>query len=77
VLVLTANALVLPDGARGQPPQNEHGEPLSNTPPQPVTVPLAAIRSVATVGAPGRRALEIGHDLSADKLRIEQNMMRP
>lgn len=77
VLVLTPNALVLPDGARGQPPRDEHGEPLSNTPPQPVTVPLAAIRSVATVGAPGRRTLEIGHDLSADKLVIEQNMMRP
>lgn len=77
LLKLTPVALVLPIEARGEPPQDEHGEPTSAEPPHPEAVPLAAIRSVATVGAPGRRALEIGHDLSKDKLRIEQNMMRP
>ncbi|HEY1187046.1 MAG TPA: hypothetical protein VGE74_05280 [Gemmata sp.] len=76
VLKLTAAALVLPAEARGEPPQDEHGEPLSQEPPHPGEVPLVAVRSIEVVGTPGRRALEIVHELSKDKLRIEQHMMR-
>lgn len=75
-LRITAAALELPAEARGEPPQDEHGELLSKEPPQPATVPLSAIRSVATTGGGHKRALEVGHDLSAQPLRIEAHMMR-
>lgn len=77
VITLTAAALALPAEARGEPPQDEHGEPLSDEPPHPAEVPLAAVRSVRLVGPPSKRALEVAHDLCPQPLRIERYMMRP
>ncbi|MDY3554519.1 hypothetical protein R5W24_003643 [Gemmata sp. JC717] len=75
LLRLTADALVLPAEARGEPPRGEHGELLSQEPPQPEAVPLNAIRTVATNGGGHKRGLEVVHALSAQPLRIEAHMM--
>ena len=76
LLRVTATALLLPAGARGEPPQDEDGAPLSDQPPHPEVIPFAAIRRVKRDGPPFNQALEIAHDLSAEPLRIEQSLMR-
>ncbi|MBN9121394.1 MAG: hypothetical protein J0I06_19955 [Planctomycetes bacterium] len=76
LLRVTATALVLPAEARGEPPQDEYGEPVSRDPPQPETVPFAAIRWVRRSGPRFNEELTIAHDLSTVELRIRQHMMR-
>jgi hypothetical protein len=77
LLRVTATALVLPAEARGDPPQDEDGEPISDVPSHPETVPLAAIRWVRRAGPPFKQTLEVAHDLSASTLHIVRHMMRP
>lgn len=77
LLRITATALVLPPEARGEPPRDEYGEPVSREPPHPAEVALAAVRAVRTAGPPFKRVLELTHDLSGTPLRLEQYMMRP
>jgi hypothetical protein len=76
LLRVTAAALVLPLAARGEPPQDEHGEPLSADPPHPETVPLAAVRRVVRSGPRFNGVLDVEHDLSPTPLRLRQSMMR-
>lgn len=76
LLRLTATALVLPAEARGQPPQDEYGEPIGTEPPQPREVPFAAIRAVARAGPHRNQTLTVVHDLSAEPLQLKQFMMR-
>jgi hypothetical protein len=76
VLRVTAEALVLPIEARGEPPQDEHGEPIGTEPPQPETVPFAAIRRVTRGGPRRNEIMEVAHDLSEKPLQIKQHMMR-
>ena len=76
VLKLTTSELVLPVEARGQPPQDEYGEPVSEEPPHPAVLPLGAVRSVEIVGTPSKLALVVVHTLSKEPLRIERYMMR-
>ncbi|AMV23869.1 hypothetical protein VT84_05610 [Gemmata sp. SH-PL17] len=73
---VTTTSLFLPTGARGEPPQDEHGEPISHEPPHPATIPLAAIRSVRRAGPVHNLVLEVLHDASAVPLRLSQHMMR-
>lgn len=75
VLRITATALVLPIEARGEPPQDEYGEPIGNEPPQPAEVPFAAIRWIKRAGPRFNGALLVAHDLSAQELSIRQCMM--
>jgi hypothetical protein len=77
LLRVTAAALVLPPEARGDPPDDEYGEPTSAEPPHPVTVPLAAVRWVRRTGTPFRHVLEVAHDLCPEPLRLAEVMMRP
>ncbi len=44
------HAPILPKPARGEPPQDEHGEPISKEPPHPETIPFSAIRNVTRSG---------------------------
>lgn len=76
VVRVTATGLVLPVEARGEPPQDEYGEPVSQEPPQPQAVPFAAIRGVARSGPPFNAVLEVTHDLCPEPLALRQNMMR-
>lgn len=76
LLRVTADALVLPIEARGEPPQDEYGEPIGDEPPQPETVPLATIKWVKLSGPQFNRVLNITHDLSETELQIRQHMMR-
>ncbi len=76
LLRATATALVLPAEARGQPPQDEYGEPIGTEPPQPREVPFAAIRAVARAGPHRNETLTVVHDLSAEPLQLKQHMMR-
>jgi hypothetical protein len=76
VLRVTATALVLPIEARGEPPQDEYGEPIGEAPPQPETVPFSAIRWIKCSGPRFNHVLEIAHDLSKEALRIRECMMR-
>ena len=76
LLRVTATALVLPAEARGEPPQDEHGEPLSAEPPHPETIPFAAIRWVRRGGPRFKQSLEVAHDLSASTLHLARDMMR-
>ena len=76
VLRVTAAALVLPIEARGEPPQDEYGEPVGEEPPQPETVPFAAIRRVTRAGPRLNEVMEVTHDLSDTPLTIRQHMMR-
>ncbi|MFM8273300.1 MAG: hypothetical protein ACKODX_13375 [Gemmata sp.] len=76
LLRLTALGLVLPAEARGEPPQDEHGEPLSADPPHPAVVPFATITGVRRHGPPYNQVLEIGHEASAAPLVLKQHMMR-
>ncbi len=76
LLRVTGVALVLPTEARGEPPQDEFGEPVSDAPPHPEVVPFAAIRWVRRTGPPLNQVLEIGHDLSTTPLQIVRHMMR-
>jgi hypothetical protein len=76
LLRVTATALVLPIEARGNPPQDEYGEPVSEEPPQPETVPFAAIRWIRRGGTRFNSVLVVAHDLSTEELRIQQGMMR-
>jgi hypothetical protein len=71
-----ATALLLPPGARGDPPLDEDGEQLSPEPPQPVAIPLAAIRRARRSGPRFNAILELTHDLSPVPLLLHQNMMR-
>jgi hypothetical protein len=73
---VTATTLVLPPAARGEPPQDEYGEPLSTDPPHPEAIPLAAIRRVVRSGPPLNAVLEIDHALGATPLKLDQCMMR-
>ena len=72
---VTATALILPPEARGEPARGEHGERLSDAPPHPETIPLAAIRQIARDGPPFNQVLLVAHDLSATPLHIAQHMM--
>ena len=76
LLRLTATALVLPVEARGEPPQDEFGEPIGTEPPHPEVVPFAAVRRVTRGGLPLAPVLLVTHDLSKQELRLERNMMR-
>jgi hypothetical protein len=79
LLRVTPTTLVLPEGLRGDPPQDEQGEPKPNAPPpQPSEIPFAAIRWVRREGKPnpGSDRLVIVHDLAPTTLVIEQFMMR-
>ncbi len=76
LLRVTATALLLPKEARGEPPQDEHGEQLSPEPPHPETIPFTAIRSMKRDGPAFNQLLEIVHDLSVVPLRLHQHMMR-
>jgi hypothetical protein len=76
VLRVTAAALVLPIEARGEPPQDEYGEPIGEEPPQPETVPFTVIRRVTRAGPRRNEVMEVTHDLSATALQIKQHMMR-
>lgn len=76
LLKLTATAFVLPVEARGEPPQDEFGEPIGDEPPQPEVVPFAAVRRVARGGPPLAPVLLVTHGLSKVELRLERNMMR-
>jgi hypothetical protein len=76
LLRVTATALILPANARGEPPVDADGEPLSADPPHPEEIPLAAVRRVARSGPRFNGTLEIDHDLSATPLRLAQHMMR-
>lgn len=76
LLRVTATGLVLPRSARGEPPQDEYGEPVSNEPPQPQVVPFAAVRGVTRSGPRFSELLEVTHDLCAEPLLLRQHMMR-
>jgi hypothetical protein len=79
LLRVTPTTLVLPEGLRGDPPQDEQGEPKPGAPPpQPSEIPFAAIRWVRREGRPnpGSDRLVIVHDLAPTTLVIEQFMMR-
>ena len=75
VLRVTATALVLPTEARGEPPQDEYGEPIGDEPPHPEEIPFSAIRWIKRSGPRFNSELEIAHDLSKEGLRIRQHMM--
>ncbi len=77
LLRVTATALVLPIEARGEPPQDEYGEPVSDEPPHPQTLPFTAIRWVRRGGTRFNHTLEVAHELSESLVRIERYMMRP
>ena len=76
VLRVTASALVLPIEARGEPPDDEYGEPIGEEPPQPEQIPFTAIRWIKRAGPRFNHELHIAHDLSVQELRIRQCMMR-
>ncbi|QJW97061.1 hypothetical protein [Frigoriglobus tundricola] len=76
LLRVTGGALVLPTEARGEPPQDEYGEPVSAAPPHPEVVPFAAIRWARRAGPPLNPVLEVGHDLSPAPLQLARHMMR-
>ena len=76
LLRVTATTLLLPAGARGDPPEDEYGEPISKEPPQPETVPFSAIRRITRGGPRLNEILEVTHDLSTTPLQIKQHMMR-
>ncbi|MBP3959969.1 hypothetical protein J8F10_32405 [Gemmata sp. G18] len=73
---VTATGLLLPAGARGEPPEDEHGQRTSNDRPHPETIPFTAIRRVTRDGPPHNLVLEVLHDASAVPLRLHQHMMR-
>jgi hypothetical protein len=76
LLRVTAAGLVLPRIARGEPPVDEHGLPVSNEPPQPEVLPFAAIRSVARSGPRFNAVMEVTHGLCPEPLQLRQHMMR-
>jgi hypothetical protein len=76
LLRVTATALVLPIEARGEPPQDEYGEPIGEEPPHPETVPFTAIRWVKRSGPRFNAVLLVAHDLSEQELQIRECMMR-
>lgn len=76
LLKLTASALLLPDEARGDPPQDEYGEPTSTEPPHPRELPFVAVRWAKRSGPPLNPVLLVSHELSAQELQIRRNMMR-
>src|SRR5262245_19863852 len=76
LLRVTATALVLPIEARGDPPQDEYGEPVSEEPPHPEPLPFTAIRWIRRIGPEHNQKLEIAHDLSEQTLSIDQYKMR-
>lgn len=76
LLKLTATALLLPTEARGEPPQDEYGEPTSTEQPHPQEVPFAAVRWVKRSGPPLNPVLLISHELSTQELQLRRNMMR-
>lgn len=75
LLRLTPTELVLPRGARGEPPRDEYDRPLSADPPQPEVVPLATIRRATCSGPEFNRVLELVHDGAAEPLRLHEHMM--
>lgn len=76
LLRVTATALLLPDEARGQPPEDEYGEPVGTEPPHPQTLPFAAVRWAKRSGPPLNPVLLLSHDLSTQALSLARNMMR-
>jgi len=76
LLRVTSTALILPAGARGDPPEDEHGHPLSEEPPHPETIPFAAIRWVKRDGPPFNHVLEVAYGTGEVTLRLEQALMR-
>jgi hypothetical protein len=76
LLRVTDAALMLPIEARGDPPEDEYGEPIGEEPPQPETVPFAAIRWIKRGGPRLNQMLVVAHDLSKAELQIRQCMMR-
>lgn len=76
LLRVTATALLLPAGARGDIPEDEYGEPISKELPHPETIPFSAIRRITRSGPRLNEVLEIKHDLSELPLQLKQHMMR-
>jgi hypothetical protein len=79
LLRVTPTTLVLPEQLRGNPPQDDEGEPKKDAPPpQPEEIPFTAIRWVRRERKfnPGSDQLVIVHDLAPTTLVIEQYMMR-
>jgi hypothetical protein len=76
LLRVTATGLVLPFEARGDPPLDEYGEPISHEPPQPKAIPFSAIRSISRGGPRFNEVLEVKHELCALPLVLKQHMMR-
>jgi hypothetical protein len=75
LLRVTAVALVLPIEARGQPPQDEYGEPIGEEPPHPEQIPFTAVRWIKRAGPRLNDFLLVAHDLSKEELRLERRMM--
>jgi hypothetical protein len=75
VLRVTATGLVLPIEARGDPPQDEYGEPIGEEPPHPEQIPFTAIRWIKRSGPRFSNVLAVAHDLSKEELCIRQCMM--
>jgi hypothetical protein len=75
LLRVTADALLLPAEARGEPPQDEYGEPTSTEPPHPAAVPLATVKWVKRGGPPLNPVLLVAHDGAAQPLELRRNMM--
>lgn len=76
LLRVTADALLLPSEARGEPPQDEYGEPTSTEPPHPAAVPLASVRWVKRSGPPLNPVLLVSHGGATQPLELRRNMMR-
>lgn len=76
LLKLTATALVLPIEARGEPPEDEFGEPVGTEPPHPEVIPLAAVRRIVRGGPPLNPTLLVAHDLCPQPLELRRHMMR-
>lgn len=74
VLRLTATALVLPPGARGAPPEDGDGQPLSTEPLHPAAIALAAVRWAKRDGPRFNSTLDIEYGGRAP-FRVEQALM--
>lgn len=73
-LRLTTTALVLPQFARGEPLEDEHGLPTKALQ-HPETIPFTAIRRVTRSGPRFNGVLDVTHNLSTAVLKIYQHMM--
>ncbi len=76
VVRVSSTGLTLPRTARGEPPEDEHGLPLSKEPPQPEVLPFTAVRAVTRRGPYRNEMLEVTHDLCDAPLQFRQYMMR-